>query len=80
MKVKLYKSNRQRRQIRSRSKIKSFKDKARLSVFRSNKYIYAQIIDNRTGNTLITVSDSNLKGTKTKRAFWVTANSHYTFL
>lgn len=33
----------------------------RLSVFRSNKYIYAQIIDDEKGETLVSVSDlSNL--------------------
>ncbi|MFA6251183.1 MAG: 50S ribosomal protein L18 [Candidatus Paceibacterota bacterium] len=41
----------------------------RLSVFRSNNYIYAQVIDDLNHNTLIASSDMNLKkGTKTERA------------
>ncbi|MBI3443541.1 50S ribosomal protein L18 [Candidatus Woesebacteria bacterium] len=33
----------------------------RLSVFRSSKYIYAQIIDDEKGATLVSFSDKNLK-------------------
>lgn len=41
----------------------------RLSVFRSNKFIYAQVIDDVKGNTLIQASDVKItKGTKTERA------------
>lgn len=41
----------------------------RLSVFRSNNYIYAQIIDDLKHNTIISSSDLKLKkGTKTERA------------
>ena len=41
----------------------------RLSVFRSNNYIYAQIIDDTKGITLASSSDLKLKkGTKTERA------------
>lgn len=47
----------------------------RLAVRRSNKLIYAQIIDDRVGQTLVAVSDINLKpptdkpvDTKTARA------------
>lgn len=43
----------------------------RLSVFRSNKYISAQIIDDTKGETLVSVSEGELKetkGTKTERA------------
>lgn len=42
--------------------------KLRLSVFRSNKYIYGQIIDDKVGKTLAAVSDKDLaKGTKGTR-------------
>ena len=39
-------------------------DKARLSVFRSSKHIYAQVIDDAAGRTLATASsvDKDLKG------------------
>lgn len=41
----------------------------RLSVFRSNKFIYAQVIDDRAGKTLVSASDVKIsKGTKTERA------------
>jgi large subunit ribosomal protein L18 len=43
----------------------------RLSVFRSNKQIYAQIIDDSTGKTLISASSFNnktAKGTKIQQA------------
>ncbi|MDH3697766.1 MAG: 50S ribosomal protein L18 [Flavobacteriaceae bacterium] len=45
-------------------------EKPRFSVYRSNKEIYAQLIDDRTGKTLVAVSSrdkefSKAKGTKT---------------
>ncbi len=41
----------------------------RLSVFRSNKFIYAQLIDDEAGKTLASASDLTLKtGAKTARA------------
>ena len=41
----------------------------RLSVFRSNKFIYAQVIDDASGKTIISANDLKItKGTKTDRA------------
>jgi large subunit ribosomal protein L18 len=59
-----------KRQVRVRSKLITSKDRPRLSVFRSNKFIYAQIIDDESGKTLVGVSEKALteKGTKTVRA------------
>ncbi len=52
-----------------RVKIKGTEARPRLSVFRSNKFIYAQVIDDMTGRTLTQASDVKLKkGTKTERA------------
>lgn len=52
-----------------RSKILGGGNRPRLSVFRSNSYIYAQIIDDNTGTTIASASDLKLKkGTKTERA------------
>lgn len=52
-----------------RVKIKGVQDKPRLTVFRSNKFIYAQVIDDTKGKTLFQASDVKLKtGTKTERA------------
>ncbi|MCH7687571.1 MAG: 50S ribosomal protein L18 [Planctomycetes bacterium] len=47
---------RQRRQFRVRNRIRrsvSVRGRPRLSVFRSNKHIYAQIIDDKAGRTLV---------------------------
>lgn len=54
---------------RIRSKIKGTAERPRLSVFRSNKFIYAQVIDDTTGKTLGTASDLKAKkGSKNERA------------
>ena len=60
-----------RRKIRVRAKIFGTKDKPRLSVFRSNKYISAQIIDDEKGETMLSLAEKSLKNgksTKTERA------------
>ena len=49
----------QRRKNRIRKKISA--DKLRLTVFRSNKYIYAQIIDDKKGKTVLSASEKDLK-------------------
>ncbi len=52
-----------------RAKIAGTLERPRLSIFRSNKFIYAQVIDDNTGKTLAQVSDVKItKGTKTERA------------
>jgi large subunit ribosomal protein L18 len=46
-----------RRQGRVRKVVKaSAKDRARLSVYRSSKHIYAQLIDDRKGETVASAS------------------------
>jgi large subunit ribosomal protein L18 len=47
---------RRRRQKRVRKKIYGVAERPRLSVFRSNRHIYAQIIDDTAGVTLASVS------------------------
>ena len=47
---------RKRRHARVRKKISGTSDAPRLSVFRSLKHIYAQIIDDESGRTLISAS------------------------
>ncbi len=42
----------ERRKLSVRNNIRKFSDRPRLCVFRSNKYIYAQIIDDKTGATI----------------------------
>lgn len=63
-------NNKIRRQVRVRSKVKNVEGRMRLSVFRSNKYIYAQLIDDAKGQTVIGVSEKLLKkdGTKSEKA------------
>lgn len=50
------KNNRERRKLRIRKKVFGTLDMPRLSVFRSNRYIYGQIIDDTRGRTLVDVS------------------------
>lgn len=52
-----------------RTKINGTHLRPRLTVFRSNKFIYAQAINDLTGKTLVQASDIKMKkGTKTERA------------
>ena len=44
----------------SRTKIKSTSDRLRLSVFRSNTNIYAQIINDESGKTMVSASSLQL--------------------
>jgi large subunit ribosomal protein L18 len=55
---------RRRKHIRVRKKIRGTPERPRLSVFRSLKNIYAQVIDDTTGNTLVSAStlDEAVKG------------------
>ena len=48
--------SRYKRQGRVRKKVKGTGDQPRLCVFRSLKHIYAQLIDDSTGSTLVSVS------------------------
>ncbi|NJC88196.1 MAG: 50S ribosomal protein L18 [Desulfuromonas sp.] len=47
---------RKKRQVRVRRKVQGSPDRPRLCVFRSSKHIYAQIIEDSTGSTLVSVS------------------------
>ncbi|MDD4937487.1 MAG: 50S ribosomal protein L18 [Candidatus Shapirobacteria bacterium] len=60
-----------RRLKRVRGKINLNLGIPRLSVFRSNQHIWAQIIDDKHGSTLVATSSKNLKdikGTKSQKA------------
>ena len=64
---------RQKIRYRIRKKISGDATKPRLSVFRSNTDIYAQLIDDVSGNTLAAASSKNKdiaaqKGTKTEKS------------
>lgn len=52
-----------------RTKIMGTKKCPRLSVFRSNNFMYAQIIDDTKGTTIVSASDLKVKkGTKVERS------------
>jgi large subunit ribosomal protein L18 len=53
-----------RRHRRVRAKIIGTKDRPRLSVFRSNKHIYVQLIDDNKRQTLISFNDLKIKKKK----------------
>lgn len=58
-------------QKKSRGKISGCAELPRLSVFKSNKEIYAQLVDDKSGKTLVAASSrekdlANEKGTKTE--------------
>ena len=47
---------RQRRHRRVRKRIRGAADRPRLAVYRSNRHIYAQLVDDMTGRTLLSAS------------------------
>lgn len=51
----------EKRKKRVRVKIRGTKSRPRATVFRSHKYIYAQIIDDEIGKTLISASEKELE-------------------
>lgn len=53
------KKNRLKIKQRIKKKIYGTSERPRLSVFRSNKYIYVQIINDSIGHTLVSESSSN---------------------
>ena len=53
-----------KRQRRVRMKVRGTEERPRLSVFRSNKFIYAQIIDDGQGETILGVSEKHLETVK----------------
>ena len=56
MKIKTKDDRRVRIQLRQRKRISGTKDRPRLSVFRSVTHIYAQVIDDMSGETLVSAS------------------------
>jgi large subunit ribosomal protein L18 len=56
--------SREKRHKRIRAKIYGRTDRPRLCVFRSNKHIYAQIIDDDKNKTIVSAKDLELKNGK----------------
>ena len=68
-----FSNRRQHRKYRLRFSVRGTSDRPRLSVFRSAKHIYAQVIDDDTGRTLAQASTleegfADFKGDKTEAA------------
>jgi len=51
-----------KRKTRVRSKIKGTDSRPRLSVFRSNRFVYAQLINDEKGQTILGVSEKGIDG------------------
>lgn len=57
-------TSKNQRKNRIRTKLRAVSSEPRLTVFRSNEYIWAQVIDDAKGVTLASSSDKSLKLTK----------------
>jgi len=57
-------SNRDRIKNRIRSRVSGTAERPRLTVFKSNKFTYAQLIDDVEGKTLVEANSSNMKDKK----------------
>ncbi len=56
------------RHKRIRAKVQGTVDIPRLAVFRSSKHIYAQLIDDVLGKTLLSASDKEIKSSASKKS------------
>lgn len=66
MVTKLLNKIRNRRSNRVRARISGTATKPRLSIFRSNKYLYAQLINDSSGQTLMSFSTLGADKNKSK--------------
>jgi len=61
-KTKSRRQGRLNRKVRIRGKLQGSKERVRLSVFRSARHIYAQVVDDSEGKTVASASSLGLKG------------------
>ena len=61
MDAKTRRRARVRRHVRVRRKIAGTAERPRLAVYRSNRHIYAQLVDDDTARTVIAASDRDVK-------------------
>lgn len=54
---KIKREKRERRRCRAKAKVRGTSTRPRLSIFRSNKHIFLQLIDDTKSKTLVSVSD-----------------------
>ena len=59
---------RYRRHLRVRKKVSGTAERPRLVIFRSLKHIYAQLVDDVSRRTLVTVGDHEFAGKKSEKA------------
>jgi large subunit ribosomal protein L18 len=60
--------SRKRIHLRIRSKISGTSERPRLSVYRSNKGISCQVIDDLKGHTLVAATSTGISGSKSEQA------------
>lgn len=70
----MYKVTRVRKHKKIRKQIMGTKERPRLAVYRSSQHIYAQLIDDSQGKTLVAVSDLKEAGSKKEKALKVGKN------
>lgn len=61
-KLNVKSDQRKTRHARIRAKISGTTEKPRLSIFKSNRHMYAQLIDDATGATIIGISSEKAEG------------------
>lgn len=61
-------AKRERRHKRIRARVSGTAERPRLAVFKSNKFIYAQLIDDAAATTILAANDMATKGTKVEGA------------
>lgn len=59
---------RQRRHARVRARVKGTLERPRLAVFRSNRFVSAQLIDDTAGKTIVAVHGREFKGPQSVQA------------
>ncbi len=64
--VKVHKTAKNRRKLRVSSKISGTAERPRLSVFRSNKFIYVQAVNDFEGKTIASVNSKDIKSKTSK--------------
>lgn len=66
---------RNRRKLKIRNRVIGTMERPRLSVYRTNQHIYAQLVDDSNSQTMMATSDVKLeKGTKSEKAKLVGEN------